>query len=67
MENQWNGTIFISNDGMPIVARHPGNPNLYSVTGLVGTGLVLSDMAAKALRQDLQTGSNYLSDTRFKR
>lgn len=67
MENQWNGTIFISNDGMPIVARHPGNPNLYSVTGLGGTGLVLSDMAAKALRQDLLSGSNYLSDTRFSR
>jgi|AGTN01.1.fsa_nt_gi Glycine/D-amino acid oxidases (deaminating) len=67
MENQWNGTIFISNDGMPIVAKHPGNPNLYSVTGLGGTGLVLSDMAAKALRQDLQSGANYLSDTRFNR
>lgn len=67
MENQWNGTIFISNDGMPIVAKHPGNPNLYSVTGLGGTGLVLSDMAARALRQDLQSGTNYLSDTRFNR
>ena len=69
-DKQWNGTIFINpKDGLPIVAQHQVYSNLYSITGLGGSGLVNSAMTAKMVRLEIQgkRDENILSDKRLRR
>ncbi|MGH9552923.1 MAG: NAD(P)/FAD-dependent oxidoreductase, partial [Terriglobales bacterium] len=45
----WSGTIFDTEDGLPIVAQHPEHPQLFAVTGAGGIGWANSSTAADEL------------------
>jgi gamma-glutamylputrescine oxidase len=58
LERQWNGTIFSTvTDGLPIMEQHPQYPQLYSITGLGGIGLVNSALTARSFKSMLANPS----------
>jgi gamma-glutamylputrescine oxidase len=51
----WNGTIFITGKyGLPMIAQDTVRPDIYAITGLGGSGLVNSALAAKMIVKELQ-------------
>jgi glycine/D-amino acid oxidase-like deaminating enzyme len=58
----WAGFFGVTNDGLPLVGRLPGHPNIFAAFGYGGNGITFSAMAAHLIAEAMSGHNNPLLD-----